>query len=86
VTFNTHFFLRQIPVYVGSTYTLSTTNVTKNISPCQAVYNFYAVDQSGKAVDDPQAYFTLVRSPGVVISGTILAPQGITYLFFRLLY
>lgn len=66
----------KVPIYVGSTFTISTLDVTKNMSPCQVVYNFYAVDQSGNEVTDPQAYFTLVRSPDVVIKGTILAPQG----------
>lgn len=77
------YYQNQVPVYVGSTFTISTLDVTKNISPCQAVYNFYAVDQSGKPVNDPQAYFTLVRSPNVVIKGTILAPQGKILSIFR---
>ncbi|CEP19941.1 hypothetical protein [Parasitella parasitica] len=65
-----------IPVYVGGTFTISTLDVNKGISPCQAIFNFYAVNQAGNPVSDPNASFTLVRSAGVVIAGTILAPQA----------
>ncbi|KAL9541298.1 hypothetical protein MBANPS3_009195 [Mucor bainieri] len=65
-----------VPVYVGGTFTLSTLDVNKGISPCQSIFNFYAVDQAGMPVSDPNASFTLVRSPGVTIAGTILAPQA----------
>ncbi|KAI8646787.1 hypothetical protein BD408DRAFT_439876 [Parasitella parasitica] len=65
-----------IPVYVGSTFTISTLDVNKGISPCQAIFNFYAVNQAGSPVSDPNASFTLVRSAGVTIGGTIIAPQA----------
>ncbi|KAK4514922.1 uncharacterized protein ATC70_002529 [Mucor velutinosus] len=65
-----------VPVYVGGTFTISTLDVNKGISPCQAIFNFYAVDQAGMPVSDPNAFFTLIRSPGVTIAGTILAPQA----------
>ncbi|KAL7330086.1 hypothetical protein PS15p_205074 [Mucor circinelloides] len=65
-----------VPVYIGGTFTISTLNVNGGISPCQAIFNFYAVNQAGAPVSDPNATFTLVRSPGVTVSGTILAPQA----------
>lgn len=35
-------------------------------------------------MSDPNATFTLVRSPGVTVSGTILAPQGKLYVFHKI--
>ncbi|KAI8990856.1 hypothetical protein BDF20DRAFT_830947 [Mycotypha africana] len=65
-----------IPVYVGGKYTISTLDVNKDISPCQAIFNFYPVNQIGEFVNSPNATFTLIRSPDVTIAGTILAPQA----------
>lgn len=50
--------------------------MNKNISPCQAIFNFYPVDASGAYDSNPSSTFTLVRAPDVKIAGTILAPQG----------
>lgn len=65
-----------IPVYTDTTFTITTHDVNRNISPCQIIYNFYPVDRKGNYVSDPNSTFTLVRPAGVTIAGTILAPQA----------
>ncbi|KAI7883292.1 hypothetical protein K492DRAFT_192821 [Lichtheimia hyalospora FSU 10163] len=63
-----------VPVTSGDTITLRTNAPTHGFNSCNAVYNFYPVDENGNF--DPNGEFTIHRETGSQFEGLVIAPRA----------
>ncbi|KAI9261008.1 hypothetical protein EDC94DRAFT_610544 [Helicostylum pulchrum] len=71
---NDNLVIFNVPVLEGETFDIQTKNPSIGLNACNTIYNFYAVNRSGKF--EANGKFRIKRSSEDSLNGMILAPQA----------